>query len=255
MQRYVANELIHFVGRGKPSEVERYELLKHILNTGQLIYPTYDPNNEKVTMRLNPNKPYKDRLDVDGISFCDIPINDLNIHMQKYGRFGISFRKRFLLEKGANPVFYYAVDKLECGAGLRFGKSGIFFTDIMAIGLEIFKHYRDDTTTFDAPEHDLQGTKIGKHTGMTFEQWYGNLISELFAFIKPFMGDLDEGDEEQFYMEREWKITYRVVFSMADVYRVILPQEYAEKFNTDFREKYLGQITFADDLGGGKSQR
>src|SRR5262249_10646482 len=44
--------------------------------------------------------------------FCDIPLSDLGLHMQKYSRFGISFRKSVLLKKGANPVFYMANDSI-----------------------------------------------------------------------------------------------------------------------------------------------
>lgn len=42
------------------------------------------------------------------ICFCDIPADDLHLHMQKYGHFGIAFLKSLLVPKGANPVFYIA---------------------------------------------------------------------------------------------------------------------------------------------------
>ena len=32
------------------------------------------------------------------------------IHVNKYGRFGLSFKKEFLIERGASPVFYIAKD-------------------------------------------------------------------------------------------------------------------------------------------------
>src|ERR1019366_7648127 len=40
------------------------------------------------------------------VCFCDIPLGDLDLHMRKYSRFGIAFRKEFLLKKGATPVMY-----------------------------------------------------------------------------------------------------------------------------------------------------
>lgn len=42
------------------------------------------------------------------VCLCDIPVSDLEIHMRKYSPFGLSFLKPFLVEKGANPVFYIA---------------------------------------------------------------------------------------------------------------------------------------------------
>ena len=42
------------------------------------------------------------------VCFCDIPEHDLEIHVNKYGKFGLSFRKEFLIGLGASPVFYVA---------------------------------------------------------------------------------------------------------------------------------------------------
>jgi hypothetical protein len=42
------------------------------------------------------------------VCFCDIPLPDLPLHMTKYSRFGIAFRREFLISFGANPVFYVA---------------------------------------------------------------------------------------------------------------------------------------------------
>jgi hypothetical protein len=42
------------------------------------------------------------------VCFCDIPDTDLAIHVRKYSRFGLAFKKDFLIERGACPVFYVA---------------------------------------------------------------------------------------------------------------------------------------------------
>ena len=44
------------------------------------------------------------------VCFCDIPVDDLDIHMEKYGQFGIAFQKEFLLDQGALPVVYVPAD-------------------------------------------------------------------------------------------------------------------------------------------------
>src|SRR5687767_7811114 len=46
------------------------------------------------------------------VCFADIPVSDLEIHMRKYGLVGISFLKTFLLQRGANPVFYNASESV-----------------------------------------------------------------------------------------------------------------------------------------------
>lgn len=46
------------------------------------------------------------------VCFCDIPVGDLAFHARKYSKFGIAFTKAFLLNQGANPVFYIAEAEL-----------------------------------------------------------------------------------------------------------------------------------------------
>jgi hypothetical protein len=42
------------------------------------------------------------------VCFCDIPETDLAIHVSKYSKFGLAFKKEFLIKKGASPVLYVA---------------------------------------------------------------------------------------------------------------------------------------------------
>ena len=106
-QRYVSNELTHFVGRGK-TEDEQYDILVNkILREGWLTFP---PHDRRVTR--SPAIDHRETIS-DGrmishqvVCFCDIPLADFSIHMSKYSRFGIAFRRDFLIAFGANPVFY-----------------------------------------------------------------------------------------------------------------------------------------------------
>jgi hypothetical protein len=84
-------------------------LLLHVLRTGWLTYAPHDPAQAR-TASLDFSRP----ISTDGVikyqvvCFCDIPDTDLAIHVQKYSKFGLAFKKEFLIERGACPVFYVA---------------------------------------------------------------------------------------------------------------------------------------------------
>jgi hypothetical protein len=108
-QRYVSNELSHFVGKGKTEE-EQYDILVNkILKTGWLTYPPHDIVRPR-SLALDMSQPISDdkALKYEVVCFCDIPEADLPIHVSKYSRFGLSFAKSFLIGRGACPVFYVA---------------------------------------------------------------------------------------------------------------------------------------------------
>jgi len=147
MQRYISNELIHFVGRHLETDSQRYNLLKAILNEGKLSASGGKGLNPTVT--TSPHIDYFNKIKCTSVCFCDIPLGDLPLHMNKYGKFGISFKKSSLCELGANPVYYYIIDQLEEGAGLRFSKKQIL-DEIIDIGEKICAKYENDKTVFTA---------------------------------------------------------------------------------------------------------
>ena len=108
-QRYISNELSHFVGKDKTEE-EQYQLLVNkILKPGLLTYPPHDPSKPRMA-NLDLSQPIStdDLIQYQAVCFCDIPISDFAIHIQKYSKFGLAFKKEFLIQKGACPVFYIA---------------------------------------------------------------------------------------------------------------------------------------------------
>lgn len=109
-QRYVSHELSHFVGRGKTEE-EQYDLLVNkILKSGWLTHgPHHNPSHPRGAS-LDLSKPIsKDEIiGYQVVCFCDIPVPDLAIHTGKYSKFGLAFKKEFLIDAGASPVFYVA---------------------------------------------------------------------------------------------------------------------------------------------------
>jgi hypothetical protein len=71
------------------------------------------------------------------------------------------------------------------------------------------------------------------------------LITQLFPLIKPFSTQLDEDHPQNYYMEREWRVSGPIEFSLGEVTRVVLPTAYARTFREDF-PNYYGQVSFAD---------
>jgi hypothetical protein len=119
-QRYVSKELTHFVGKGLSEEEQYSVLVNSILKGGWL---RHSPNAEGPqgptelletgavhAMRINKFAPIDEMYAQTVVCFCDIPVSDFEIHMGKYSRFGLSFLKPFLVDKGASPVFYIAKD-------------------------------------------------------------------------------------------------------------------------------------------------
>jgi hypothetical protein len=118
-QRYVSHELSHFVGKGKPDD-EQYDLLvDEIIKPGRLMHPPHDPNQPR-GVSLDLSKPIStvEAIKYQVVCFCDIPIDDLAIHVKKYSRFGLAFTKEFLIDQGACPVFYVAKETPASPIGL-----------------------------------------------------------------------------------------------------------------------------------------
>src|SRR5574341_1076715 len=113
IQRYISKELTHFVGRKLRKDPERqYALLVRILKNGWLTSPPHKHGlgGSILTVDLKAKLSKNAMFSPQVICFCDIPLDDLEIHMEKYGHFGLAFSKRFLVRRGANPVFYIAGD-------------------------------------------------------------------------------------------------------------------------------------------------
>lgn len=221
-QRYVSNELTHFVGGGLKSDEERFSLLVTILKTGIL-----HPQPGMVDSPVGFTYSFPISVDTDEmfgsfcVCFCDIPLADLGIHVKKYGPFGVAFTKGFLVGKGASPVFYIAKD------ALRKGKHpvGREFEELLTLAARVLD-----------PGH----AKGDPRKLWTLMEWH------LLTHLKPFDSQLLEDDKANYYMEREWRVINGFRFQVHDVARVIIPREYARKFR-DMVPEYIGQISFPFD--------
>ena len=251
LQRYVSKELTHFVGKylkdryqdPDQSENEQYKLLVKILIEGLL--KGNDLTDDEIKSGQIESVKIFDKgsfsketwIKVKTVCFCDIPVNDLGIHMNKYSKFGLSFVKEFLIEKRANPVFYVAIDskpptpptvKTIANRGDWFNKELINFCKLLSpiMGTESSEVYKDILNNF-----------------REFIWFFGK---DILPFLKPFECCKSDNDKENYYMEREWRVLGFVKFELKDVSRIILPKSYIKRFKADFPD-YYGQITFSDD--------
>jgi len=213
-QSYVSDELTHFVGRDKPTDEERFELLCKILTCGRL---GLGEGNMKVRWPCNLSN--GELVFPETVCFCDIPPECLEIHMSKYSRFGLAFAKAFMRDScGCSPVYYVSGDS-PC-------------TD----------HHYD-------PGDPKRETTWGEFFQNAFDEWYPTvdgkdprtlprrdnlLLWYVFGHVKVFDSTMKQDDPENYYMEREWRLIGSMRFNLSDVARVVLPMKYRGRFRTLF---------------------
>ena len=113
LQRYVSADLTHFVGGSVKTDRKRYLLSRKIPEAGLLKASPKKVglNSDFHQLRKDSELPLSRNEACVGsvVCFCDIPLADLQLHMLKYGGFGLAFSKIFLAEHGASPVIYVPV--------------------------------------------------------------------------------------------------------------------------------------------------
>jgi hypothetical protein len=155
--------------------------------------------------------------------------------MRKYGRFGLAFAKDFLLERGATPVMYVpATGRPDLLPWQGYGR-GRVSSNAVAFD-ELWKRYRKLCRSAQDGSVDPQLSKLVREVSGFLDI---HLLSHL-KFFDPFASDWDA---ENFYMEREWRVSLDVKFRLRDVRRVIIPEGYARKFRHDFPD-YAGELVF-----------
>ena len=259
MQRYVSNELTHFIGKDRSQEEERYEILIEILTSERLMHPPRDPNKShnlqiNLEARISENEMFNPQM----ICFCDIPIDDLEIHMRKYSRFGISFLKDYLIGKGANPVNYVTKNGSVGSEFAGYTNRGKYFDEMVKkctnLILSIENMFTpEDSTPFTAepsPSYTDSVMDVVIPTGKVLRVSDNPtdvshfLCFQIFGYMKCFEALLPDDEEQNYYMEREWRVLENINFNLEEVNRVILPKSYSKRFHDDMPQ-YRGQITFS----------
>lgn len=221
-QRYTSSLLTHFVAREKSTPDEQFAVLLAILRSGALLSQTARMNPQlaryktmHAASRIEDNDNLNLLYSLDVICFADIPATDLGLHIKKYSPFGITFSKEFLIQRGASPVFYICAnshDPVE-DADLE---------SIFRKGLQAFVEWSES--------HWADESKLLRF-----------LTEQVFPMMKFWTYSPVDNAENNYYMEREWRVPTRVDFSLCDIYRLILPRDYVPRLREDFRE-YDGEV-------------
>lgn len=225
---YVSREFFHFVGFAHPTEDEaNYVTLSKILESQTVSHAPHscDWGTTSYTRTLDGNLWNETLIKPTATCYCDIPIDSLGIHIGKYGKFGLSFPREYVIHYGARPVIYVP---MKIGDWMSpYGRT--LLKDIESI-YKGFMHHLGDTVPlserFICQEPTDRAAAIGDMRA-TFEK-------DFLAFIKPFDATLSENDPRNFYMEREWRKYGNLQFTPDKVNRVVVPTAYLERLAKDF---------------------
>jgi hypothetical protein len=256
LQRYVSDELTHLVGSKLMNDREaQYQLLLKILKEQRL----RSPASNQLTIDYEKDLCSDQMFSPSVVCFCDIPLGDLQIHAKKYGSFGLSFSKCVLIEKGANPVFYIAVNSKVTVAQAK----GIFWhspspaipppLSTVAEGGDKSTRYeyfnrmgREYWKLFDNLRQLAAIGQLPNWDWDRFRQLDDFLNFYIFSFFKPFDAGLPDDDKKNYYMEREWRVFRSVTFGPQDVRHVIVPETYAPRLKSDL-PVYADQVYPVDE--------
>lgn len=266
MDSYVSSTLRHFVGRSLANDDDRFDLLTKIISEGKLRANIKNPDKPSISSTWG----YAgERLGevfqkCDCVCFCDIPDDLLGIHTRKYSKFGIAFRKEFLVKAGARPVTYVPLH----GSIREWGKTDTptespteYFTYLSnlsnnllpllilqnqyePINGSIVKITQREPVVVKALQvfdsriiHPLLEGKAHQMLYSLISGWATQL-----AYVKIFDETLADDDPDNYYMEREWRSIRSVDFSIDDIEKIYLPStEYVEKFKKVFPQ-YHGEF-------------
>jgi hypothetical protein len=240
-QRYVSPDLTHFVGRGLRSQEEQYALFRTILKERLLRARSPElPRLAAYALEIHPSARLSGNRAFRGsyVCFCDIPLEDLDLHMRKYSRFGVAFPKNFLLEKGATPVIYVPGRGRPALLPFQPYPRGRVRSNSVAFD-EFWRRYQKLRDRMKEAQHggDAQLARL-------FTDVRGFLDIHVLSHLKFFDPYLYDDDKKNYYMEREWRVMRQVRFGLIDVTRVVLPERFSRRFRRDF-PRYGGQVTFA----------
>lgn len=211
-------------------------------------YSSYPNVRHDVQSKLSDNG----LLRFEIVCFCDIPVEELAIHCSKYSYFGVSFSKSFLVKQGASPVMYIPrIGSFEMVIRERDLNSGKQFEEKRCVGdranlidatfafhnelcMKRFRELQDRMgKVFQQSETFDEGKIVADDLWATLFYQTG-IEAYLFSHLKFFDPTLSPDDPDNYYMEREWRVSGKVRFSLTDIESLYVPAEFIELARGDF---------------------
>lgn len=228
--RYVSDELFHFVGHKHPTNDElNYGILKKVLKNRCVSHSPHENGWGSVSHIVDLEESLlSEKLIIPTITcYADIPKESLDIHIKKYGKFGLSFPKNLLIKYGARPVMYIPTRSDDWGS--IHGKTLI--KDIEAI-------YKKFNKNFDSKLDESQSRPLGIEPTNEHDLIHGIdsiFAKDFLAFIKPFDSELEQDNPDNFYMEREWRKHGNLKFEPDQVCQIyVASPKYALDVKSEF---------------------
>ena len=240
---YTSTELFHFVGRSHPDDDEaNYATLLKVLDDGWVSYaPDFPKKYEFKMSSPNWDEEYVllgGNIYPEVTCYAAIPFDALAIHINKYGRFGLSFDRAMLIKNGARPVIYFPLQPSDPMSGW-----GNIHTELNGIDLlAVWKGFYEMAVAPNAQNVFSRslGAKPQSSTDAILAM-NSVLSAEFFRFIKFFNSDLDEKHPENYYMEQEWRIPNPFAFKLSEIESICVSCNYVARFKED-RPEYLDKV-------------
>lgn len=146
---------------------------------------------------------------------ADIPIQHLEYHAQRYGKFAIGFYRDSLIKAGFNPVLYTFENASLIKSIARINRA-IEKTQANEIN-EYFEQILRNSPAYDnIVEAKLELFNMENNISEIKEKYF-----DILAFIKT----LNHKELNTIYCEREWRSIKEYRFSNKDVVMVVLPKK------------------------------
>lgn len=239
VQGYVSDELHHFAGRAfKDDPTRQYEVLKEILSSKKLLRQVGFRNGDEVRITINHSEDLlSEKLVETGmVCFCDIPKEQLSIHVSKYGKFGLSFPRKFLVMRGARPVLYFPY-----GEGDQWSVHGRPMLTNMEEAFKVYWATRKSSSAKTKKKSSRKYASVPKNEKEAIQVFVDAMMRDILSYLKPFNSDLSFEDPNNFYMEREWRMNLPLNFLIDDVCCIFVAKGFGYRVRADF-PSYDGPI-------------